>query len=624
MGFTRDDRRIHELVTLNAIGETLNRAVDLRSALEQALDTLVERLGLDTGWVFLARDDGVAETFYPAAGRALPPALADDDQAELRYQDCECQDLFLTGEFGHAVNIVHCSRLRGAKGDTQGLSHHASVPLVSRERVLGILNVATRGQSTFAPEDLQLLTAAGYQIGMAIERARLYDLLQARRYEEQNALLGLSNALLRAGDLQQILDEVTRVAAGVLGADASAIILESAEGRAQFRAAVGRAPGEISAESSAFYVEHGAAGPIVTAGQPDWGITFRTEHSPAGWVVSRGEPLALPDLAHDERWSHPLLAELEGFVSAAFVPLFRHESAFGVLGVYCRRPRLFSEEEVRLLTLMGNQAALAIEQEHLHQQALEEQRLRRELDLAREIQTSFLPDVCPLLPGWSICGYYQAARQVGGDFYDFVPLAPTATGTHPLGLVIADVADKGVPAALFMALVRTLVRATATAGRSPGAALRRTNEIILADTHTDLFVTIFYAALEPETGVLCAANAGHNPPLWWRAREGRVQRLPGSGMALGVLDPVILQEEQVVIEPGDMLLLYTDGVTEALNAAGEEFGEERLVQILAAQAGGSARDVQNAIVHAHETFIDGQAAFDDVTLVVLKREGVKG
>jgi sigma-B regulation protein RsbU (phosphoserine phosphatase) len=188
-----------------------------------------------------------------------------------------------------------------------------------------------------------------------------------------------------------------------------------------------------------------------------------------------------------------------------------------------------------------------------------------------------------------------------------------------VGLAIADVADKGVPAALFMALSRTLMRATAMSGRSPSDALRRTNTLILSDARSDLFVTVFYGLLHPRSGNFTYANAGHNPPLWLNARSGVAQRLQQHGMALGVINEMPLTEHTIQIEPGDVLTFYTDGVTEALNIDGAEFGVERLEQVVHAHADRSAEDIVAAIQAAVDEFVGNEPPFDDFTLVVLKR-----
>jgi sigma-B regulation protein RsbU (phosphoserine phosphatase) len=204
---------------------------------------------------------------------------------------------------------------------------------------------------------------------------------------------------------------------------------------------------------------------------------------------------------------------------------------------------------------------------------------------------------------------------VGGDFYDFMLLA-----NGSLGIVVADVADKGVPAALFMALCRTLVRATAMGGRAPADALRRTNELILSDARSDLFVTVFYGLLDPKRAIFTYSNAGHNPPIWMRARSGHAYYLNLPGIGLGVVPDVNPREETVALGPGDVLALYTDGVTEALNEHEEEFGLQRLEQIIRQHLHRTASEIVEAIQQAVETFVGDEAPFDDLTLVILKRE----
>jgi sigma-B regulation protein RsbU (phosphoserine phosphatase) len=170
-----------------------------------------------------------------------------------------------------------------------------------------------------------------------------------------------------------------------------------------------------------------------------------------------------------------------------------------------------------------------------------------------------------------------------------------------------------------MALSRTLVRATAMGGRTPSDALRRTNELILSDARSDLFVTAFYGVLDPRRATFAYSNAGHNPPIWLRARSGRAYYLNLPGIALGVVPEVNLREETIALGAGDVLALYTDGVTEALNDQDEEFGVSRLEQVIRENLARSADDIVAAIQQAVETYTGDVLPFDDVTLVILKR-----
>ncbi len=189
-----------------------------------------------------------------------------------------------------------------------------------------------------------------------------------------------------------------------------------------------------------------------------------------------------------------------------------------------------------------------------------------------------------------------------------------------MGIVIADVADKGVPAALFMALSRTMIRTTALSGRSPGAALMRANELMLKDSQADLFVSAFYATLDSHNGRLTYANAGHNWPLWLHIASGEFQELAARGIVLGMFENIELEEREIEVIPGDFLIFYTDGVTEAMNAEGKLFGEERLQAAVADIApGASAQQVLEAVMDAVNAFTGDTPQSDDFTLLVVKQ-----
>jgi sigma-B regulation protein RsbU (phosphoserine phosphatase) len=211
---------------------------------------------------------------------------------------------------------------------------------------------------------------------------------------------------------------------------------------------------------------------------------------------------------------------------------------------------------------------------------------------------------------------------VGGDFYDFIPLPvrlEDERGEGRMGLVIADVADKGVPAALFMALSRTLLRTVSIDGRPPSDAFSRTNDLILADARSGLFVTMFYVILRPWSGDVLFVNAGHMPPLVVRADEGTTEDLRVPGIALGILPDVRFGEHSSHLEPGDTLILYTDGVTYAMNAQNESFGLERLRELVQRHRHASAQDLAETINVAVAGFVGEATQFDDFTLVVAKR-----
>jgi serine phosphatase RsbU (regulator of sigma subunit)/tetratricopeptide (TPR) repeat protein len=269
-----------------------------------------------------------------------------------------------------------------------------------------------------------------------------------------------------------------------------------------------------------------------------------------------------------------------------------------------------------------SQALLA----ELYVRAMAHGQVAQELVVAGQIQTGFLPSP-PSLPGWQLLATLKPARATSGDFYDFIALP-----NGRWGIVIADVADKGMGAALYMALSRTLIRTFAAQYHaSPEVALRVTNSRILADVQATTFVTVFYGVLDPRTGTLHYCNAGHNPPYLVRpggaADRGIVARpLNRTGMALGVTRDAKWEQAAVQIEPGDLLVLYTDGITEAPGAGGSQYGEERLLQVLeatAAPAPGAAlaaQGVHDGLLAAVHAFTGDVPQFDDISLIVVARD----
>jgi sigma-B regulation protein RsbU (phosphoserine phosphatase) len=611
---------ISNLTTLNQIAESLNKAVDVRSVLSTALAELVELMRLESGWVFLrdpaARGSWHGPGFVLAAHYNLPPAL-DLLQSEAWEGPCDCQGLCSAAKQDTAYNQVQCSRLAAATGERRRLKVHASTVLRSGDSTLGILNVAGPSWDAFSLEALALLTNAGNQMGAALGRAQLYDQLQEQRLDEQSALLELSNQALRRLDRDDLLAYLVHETARLLQADACALLLPGdREDCLDFAATTGwqRDP-----------VAQGRCVP----GEEDSG---------PGWVMRTQRPLLVEDIQkHDPVPWLPDWLRGEGFQGHALVPLLAGDQALGVLALDYRQPRLLNEGEARFLRLIANQAAIAIEQVRLHKEALQRQQMEAELAMGRQIQLSLLPRSCPTPPGWESAAIYQPARQVGGDFYDFIDLQVDTRYPHPvgdsgipepgpdsgqprrLGVVIADVTDKGVPAALFMALSRTMVRTTALSGRRPAAALARANDLIRKDSRSDLFVSTFYGILEPDTGRLVYANAGHTPPLWLQKATGRVFELEGRGIVLGILPGARGEEHEIVLAPGDLLVLYTDGVTEATDSQGRMFGEERLHDMVAGLGSATAQEVIAAILDAVRSFAGGAPQADDLTLVVLRR-----
>jgi sigma-B regulation protein RsbU (phosphoserine phosphatase) len=481
-------------------------------------------------------------------------------------------------------------------GGRNGLTVHASTPLVSGNRQLGILNIAAKDWDAFNPRSLSLLTIVGSQIGVALERAQLFDFVKERHVNEQAVMLVFSNQLLSGHGRKDLTKMLVNEVTSLLSADAcSLLLLDDDKSRLEFVAANGWIEDPVDLKR--------------------W-IPLNAESGP-GKVMRRQEPLLENDLWWSETtsWSPPWL-EAEGFRGHAVVPLVVEDRSIGTLVVNNRSPRLLTSDELRLLGLMANQAAIAIETARLRRGEIELVQRGGELDIGRKMQRSLMPTVYPHVADYEFAVSYEAARHVGGDFYDFC--WPRGEGKK-LGLIIGDVAGKGVPAALFMAMSRTNIRSAALSGRSPSEALKRANELILNDSQADVFLTAIYAILDPDTGRLIYANGGHNRPLFIQAATGEIRELSARGIILGQFEKVDLEEEAVKFSPRDAMVLYTDGVTEAINADEQPFGENRLKEILSSNAGASAEAIVTAISGAVVDFAGSEPQADDFTILAVAR-----
>lgn len=279
------------------------------------------------------------------------------------------------------------------------------------------------------------------------------------------------------------------------------------------------------------------------------------------------------------------------------------------------RVQVSGDDEVAELGKSFNKMAADLKGyiDQLQRTTAEKERLLRELEIAKGIQQSFLPTSAPKIDHIDIAAVTAPARVVGGDFYDFIPF-----GNNRWGIVVADVSGKGIPAALFMALSRTILRASTRGAVPPQDAIKHANRLIVEDNKANMFVTLFYAILDAEKMTLEYVNAGHNPPLLMSNREGDVILLKAQGVPLGVIPDINLKLETVHFKPGNILSLYTDGVTEAVNDNGERFELDHLSKTIysnrAMPAGAIIRSIQDEMGR----FVGSQPQFDDITLMVLK------
>jgi serine phosphatase RsbU (regulator of sigma subunit) len=478
------------------------------------------------------------------------------------------------------------------------------LPLVAHGDVLGALLIDyqsaqdIREPMVLREERMAIMRGIAYQAAAAIENARLLEERQEEAYVSA-ALLQVAQAVVSLSELGEVLEAIVRITPMLVGVERCAIFLWNDE-EELFRPA--RAYNVFQVDQTFALGEF----PLLDA------------------VRERNELIALPSPGPDRIFDlvpPELASELaEGPTPSAngllAAPLSVKGAVLGVMLVgETHRANGFDDRRLEIITGIAQQAALAVQSDRLQREVAERERLERELQLAHEIQETFLPHRIPDLPGWELAVTWRAARQVAGDFYDVLELPD-----QQLGLVIADVADKGMPAALFMAITRTLMRAAASEERSAADTLTRVNDLLVPDAQHGMFVTGLYVVLSLETGDFMFANAGHHPPLIFRSGDRRLEQLDRGETALGVLEGTQFQEHTNVLAAGDSMILYTDGVTEALSADRAFYGEDRLQDFIRSLCGDrSAQETLDEIIGTVADFVGDAPPSDDLTLIVLRR-----
>jgi sigma-B regulation protein RsbU (phosphoserine phosphatase) len=333
-------------------------------------------------------------------------------------------------------------------------------------------------------------------------------------------------------------------------------------------------------------------------------------------VVSTREPLLTNNAMFDDRITPGQSIIMRGLRAILCAPMMAQDRLVGVVYVdTSMRTGAFTEADRDLLSAIANQAGITLENSRLYTVAVEKGRLEHELQLAREIQQGLLPRRKPELPGYEVEAVWQSAREMAGDFYDYFTL-----NENSFGVVIADVSDKGAPSALFMAVARSMIRSYAFAGLPPRETLSQTNDLILDDAESGMFVTVYHSVFY-QNGLSIHINAGHNPPVLFHAASRTASLMSQGGRAIGWFPHNPLSEVELQLEPGDVIVYYTDGLTDAENPNGENFGEARLCRVVEEVASSSAADVLKHILHSVEQFGQGVVPFDDLTLMVVRYVG---
>ncbi len=506
-------------------------------------------------------------------------------------------------------------------------------PLTSQTSLCGAIlfdfsnsNLAKDSSQEIWDEQYTLIEGAARQTAIAIENLQLIKSQEEEAYTSI-ALLQVAQAIVSFNQLNEILSSIVRITPILVGVkrciiylwDSKEIVFRQSEYFGFSKNDLAVLGKEIKASEF----------PFIEAIQQGNQILYHLlgkEVTPINWSeITLGDYQVVESVVSDVnddisiKLDGKSLGEREPLLIG--FPLSVKNEVLGVMLVEEEEPIRgipsvhIRERRIEIVKGISQQAAIAIKNELLQDEAVKSEGMERELQLAREIQTTFLPDRLPSLPGWDIGVRWRPARQVGGDFYDLLLLP-----NDQVGFVIADVADKGMPAALFMTLIRTLIRAAARDQSSPAAVLKQVNELLIPDSKHGMFVTVFYGIISLKSGKLVYANAGHNPPLVKQLDHDGLIELTRTTIALGLFEDIEVDERDLVINPGDWILLYTDGVTEAFSSGEELFGTKRLFDILENYTFISSNDLVDKIQGSVDDFIKGVDLSDDVTLAAIFRK----
>lgn len=416
------------------------------------------------------------------------------------------------------------------------------------------------------------------------------------RYEEINLLYDIGETLRAVFDANTIYEIVLEKGTEVIGAQKAWIMILGKEGESLHVAA---ARGLSQEEMTKFTVKvgEGISGKVAEEGKP--------------LLIEAAEQLPVNLLQGKD------LSETEPFVSFPMmsVPLKVKERVLGVMNMAKKRSQeMFTAGDLKLLSAIASQTAISIYNSQLVEELKESERIKRDMEIAQRIQTSLLPKEPPPFKGVELVGRCVPAKNVGGDYYDFFNISE-----DELGIVIADVSGHSVGAALVMAATRTVLRSEVFQNSDPSVVLAGTSAVMYGDlAAAELFITMFYMRYNGKTGVLTYANGGHNLPFIYRVEDGQCITIDADGMLLGVLEDVHFDQDRVNLNTGDILVLYTDGVTEAANSAGEQFGEDRLYRIVQQNSGMTAQGLLDEIYRHVYQHSGDVAQYDDITMVVMK------
>jgi sigma-B regulation protein RsbU (phosphoserine phosphatase) len=479
------------------------------------------------------------------------------------------------------------------EGDGEPRSEIAvPLTLVREHKIVGVLTIESSEPNYFTRDHERILNVLGNHLAIALEHARVYDELR-QRTREMRTLIEIGHEITSILDLDKLLDHIAPMLDRLINYEFLLVGLVD-EAREEF----------------VWHVEEGYG-----VQKRERANRTKVTQGVVGRAVRERHTQIVGDVLRDPDYHVANKSEVQGQRSEIAVPLIYEDKVMGVLALESSQTSAFNEYHGRLLENIANHLSIAIANARLYAEHVEgERRLEREILMARDVQRAMIPESAPHLKGFEIAARLEPALNLSGDFYDYIPLSE-----NRLGIMIGDVAGKGIRAAMGMAASRSILRSVARRGHGPARNLRDANLRLHRDLGRQLLLTLVYAVLDAETKTLQYCNAGHNSPLLVRA-SGKWRALKTGGLLLGVFDKQQYKSETLHLEKGDVLFFYTDGLPEAHTPqpARVEFGEARILDFLLKHRHLRAAAIIDAFINHIKEFTAGAHQHDDLTLVVVK------
>ena len=524
-------------------------------------------------WSKVAEGEENREIRLPL-GKGIAGWVAQHDQL-LNIEDAYTDPRFnpeVDKRTGYRTRSLLCGPIKNLQGET-----------------LGVIQVINKKGKAFDQDDEALFQAFAYQTAIAVENFQLYKKI-LENHGKMAILLDVATSLSQTLDLETLISKIVDKVSEILQAERSSLFL-------------------LDHETDELWSKVAQAAEVSE-------IRFPSSTGLAGYVACTGKVLNIEDAYRDSRFN-PSIDQTTGYRtnSVISVPVINREGKIiGVTQAVNKKEGVFDKEDEDLLLALSSQIAVAIENAMLFQEYLEKQRMEEELAIAHDLQTSMLPATCPEIEGFKLAALSIPAREVGGDFFDFIEI-----GKGRLGFVIGDVTGKSVSGALVMSASRSVFRMLSEEEMSVGEIMISANRRTKKDIKSGMFVALLYAVLDPKDRTLSLCSAGQTQPIYFSAETGeaRLVETAGDTFPLGILEDAEYQEMRLQLTPGDKVVFYTDGIVEAMNEQEEMFGFERLTEVVQRARSMNADSLLKEIIDRVNEFTGGAAQHDDLTVIVL-------